>query len=133
MGRTLEVQRLSNRGFGFAFTIIALIIVAIRWWSTGDVPRLGLGIAGGLFVVALVLPAVLLPLNRLWTQIASRLSVVTNTLLLGIAMYLLLFPVGVMMRLFRRELLDRSLSPDAESYLVTVTRQTNTDTLPDIF
>lgn len=133
-GKALEAQRLSNRGFGFALTVIALVLVAIRFWLTdGEISRAGLSIAGCLLVASLVVPGVLLPLNRLWTQIAARLSTVTNALLLGLAMYLLLAPLGFLMKGFRRDPLDRGLSEDAESYLVPVMRQTIRETLPDIF
>ncbi len=67
--------------------------------------------------------------NRMRQQATEGVEMVK----IGLAMYLLLLPVGVTMRVFRRDLLDRGRSPDAESYLVPVMRQTTLDTLPDIF
>ena len=129
----IRAQRLSNRAFGLAFMAIALAFVGLRWWFTSEVSTVGLAVAAVFALAACFLPTALLPLNRLWMQIAARLGVLTNTVVLAVALYLILTPTSLVMRLFTRDLLNTRLNPDVKSYLQPVTRQTEASTLQDIF
>jgi hypothetical protein len=60
----------------------------------------GFGALGGLLVLAgLVLPARLGPVQRAWMGLAHQISRVTTPIFLGIVYYLVLTPVGLVMRL----------------------------------
>ena len=129
----IRAQRLSNRAFGLVFMVITLALVSLGWFLAGGVSVIGLGVATAFGLTACLLPAALLPLNRLWMQIADRLGIVSNFILLAVALYLLLTPTALVMRLFAKDPLDQRLDPDIKSYLQPVPRQTDASTLQDIF
>jgi len=124
---------MTDRKFGYVFAI-ALAVLAGILWLIFDVLFQGLLIAAAVFVVlSLLAPGLLLPVNRIWTVFAGRLGGLNNYLILGIVYVLVIVPVGLFMRLIGRDLMKRKIEPDAKSYLVPVSRQTDAETMRDIF
>ena len=124
---------MTDRKFGYVFAI-ALAVLAGILWLIFDVLFQGLLIATAVFVIlSLLAPGLLLPVNRIWTVFAGRLGGLNNYLILGIVYVLLIVPVGLFMRLIGRDLMKRKIEPDAKSYLAPVSRQTDAETMRDIF
>ena len=91
-------------------------------------------ICSGVFLaLALLVPGVLMPLNRLWGVVAGRIHRVVNFTLLASFFYLLILPFGLVMRLFGRDAMRRARGPQTASYWQPVTRHTDETTLPDMF
>jgi hypothetical protein len=124
---------MTDRKFGYVFAI-ALAVLAGILWLIFDVLFQGLLIATAVFaILSLLAPGLLLPVNRIWTVFAGRLGGLNNYLILGIVYVLVIVPVGLFMRLIGRDLMKRKIEPDAKSYLVPVSRQTDAETMRDIF
>ena len=124
---------MTDRKFGYVFAI-ALAVLAGILWLIFDVLFQGLLIATAVFaILSLLAPGLLLPVNRIWTVFAGRLGGLNNYLILGIVYVLVIVPVGLFMRLMGRDLMKRKIEPDAKSYLVPVSRQTDAETMRDIF
>jgi hypothetical protein len=66
MYSTQHTKRLSNRTFGLALAIVFAVMFVIGWLSFDVILVWPLIVAMCLGVIALVVPWVLLPLNRLW-------------------------------------------------------------------
>ena len=90
-------------------------------------------IAGLFLFFALVKPAWLMPLNRLWQRFALRLGKFNNALILGVIFFLFITPIGLLLRLLRRDPMHRSFETGTDSYLTPVFRQTNEETCEDLF
>ena len=74
----------SDRSFGFVFaTVFALIGLYNAWHHGRAWPWLAL-VAAGFLAVALIRPAVLAPLNRLWMKFGLLLAMIINPIVLGI-------------------------------------------------
>lgn len=124
---------LSDRKFGLIFAV-ALAILYGALWLLLDLEVTELLIAAGVFIiVALLVPGILLPINRLWMAFTVHLGVLNNHIILGTIFVLVITPLGMLMRLLGRDPTTRKLNQNEESYLVPVERQTNADTLRDIF
>src|SRR2546423_9425325 len=95
----------SDRAFGLVWSAFFLVIAigpvffrgAIHTWS------LVLSVAFGL--VALIVPGLLAPLNRVWTKFGLLLHKVISPLVSGIMFFLVITPTGLVMRLFGKDLL----------------------------
>ena len=126
-------MRQSDRAFGLTFAAF-LAIAASMIWLIFDNRLDGLYIAAAAFVVlALVVPWVLLPLNRLWQRFVHRLGQVNNVLVLGLFFWVVVVPTGLLLRLFGRDPMQRAFKRDSESYLTPVGRQANAETFRDMF
>jgi hypothetical protein len=125
-------HRLSDRRFGLLIATALVILTGVVWAFSGNIIRWTLWTSGSLALTALVAPAVLLPLNRVWGQVAMRIGAVTNYIILGAILYAVLTPVGWILRL-ARDSMARKFDPTAETYLTPVERQSDPSTLKDWF
>lgn len=125
--------RQSDRSFGLTFAI-ALSVIAGVIWLVFDALLFELLAAAAVFLIlALAAPAILFPLNRLWMWFGHKLFYVNNHIMLGIFFYLLMTPLGLIMRLFGRDSMHRKLDPSATTYLSPVGRQNDRETMRDLF
>jgi len=92
-----------GRKFALPVGTAFLALGGLAWWR-GQVPLAAvLGALGGvLWVTGLAVPARLGPVQRLWMALAHAISRVTTPVFLGIVYFLVIMPVGVLMRLFGR-------------------------------
>ena len=129
----MSSRRQSDRAFGFLFAIVFAAISGFVWFAT-DVVSIGLLATSATFAAAAwVWPTILLPLNRLWQKFASGLGFVTNHLILGLVLYVLVTPVGRVMRMFGRNPMTTKYDPQADTYFTAVERQATATTFPDMF
>jgi hypothetical protein len=123
--RKEEVKGSSDRAFGLTVGGILLAIAAVRTglhlWN-GTVPAWFEGLLGGigllLVVTGVTAPARLAPLNRAWTKLGLILFRVVNPVVLGVIYLTTVVPIGLTMRLMRRDLLNLKLDRQAASYWV---------------
>jgi predicted membrane metal-binding protein len=105
LNRESEVKSSSNRVFGFVFGIFFLLIGLLPLLARHP-PRIwSLAVAALFGLIAAVIPALLAPLNRLWTRLGLLLNKIVSPIVLGLAFYLMIAPLGMIMRLFGKDLL----------------------------
>ena len=118
LNRDQHVEGSSDRAFGLVFAGVFLVIAgmpmfhggALRWWSVG--------VAAAFALIALVKPALLAGLNRLWMKLGILLGKVVSPIALGILFYIVITPIGLMIRLTGKDPLRLKFDPDAESYWI---------------
>jgi len=99
---------------GGALTVVGLVIC----WRLGRVaPALKVlwSVAAAFALLGTVLPRILFWPYRVWMGITVPVAVLIQTVLLCVFFYGMLTPVGLVMRLFGRDPLNRRLSASAES------------------
>ena len=105
-------ERLSKaelRKFGLTVGGAFAVFGAISWWRGHELPpRVLWTLAALLMVPGAVAPAILGPVHRAWMAFATVLGHVNTRIILTVLFYLVMTPVGLIMRLFR-DPLDRSL------------------------
>lgn len=113
-----KIEGSSNRSFGFVFTVFFLIVGLLPLLH-GEAYRLWALVLSGLFLLlALAVPAVLSPLNRIWMKFGLVLHSIVSPLALGILFFLVVTPTGLLMRLFRKDPLRLNLDKSATSYWI---------------
>ena len=113
-----SVNPSSNRTFGFVlagfFAVVGVVPLLrghpVRWWA--------LPLSGIFLLAALAAPAILTPLNRVWTALGALLHKITNPIILGVFFYLVFTPFGSVLRLLGKDFLRLKLDADAESYWI---------------
>jgi hypothetical protein len=128
----VSANRPSDRTFGLVFAGLFGMIALIGWRLSGQIPVWAIGVAGALLVVAMLMPGLLLPLNRLWTYLGGRIGIVVNHVLLGSFFYVVVLPVGLFSR-FMAEPMTKRPDPTVESYWTPVKRQATAETYRDLF
>jgi hypothetical protein len=98
------------RRFGLTVGGAFLLLGTLSWWRGHELPpRILWTLAGLLIVPALVAPGVLRPVQYWWMRGALVVGEFNSRVILGVFYYVVMAPVGLVMRLFR-DPLDRSLT-----------------------
>ena len=110
----------SNRSFGIVFFIVFLLISiypllnneSIRFWSlTISLIFLILGIFNSKFLT---------PLNKIWFKFGIFLGRIISPLVMGFIFFFVVTPIGLLMKLFKKDLLNLKYSKD-KSYWIEKT------------
>jgi hypothetical protein len=116
--RDEELRTGSDRTFGFVFTG-AFVVLGVLPVAFGGSLRLWSLVAAAVFLAAALLaPASLAPLNRVWMRLGIVLNRIVNPIVLAIMFFGVVTPTGLLMRLFGRAPLRLRYEPDAPSYWV---------------
>ena len=101
-----DVKIGSNRSFGIVFFVVFLII-AIYPLINGDELRLWSLIISIVFLfLGLLNSKILNPLNKLWFKFGIFLGKIISPLVMGIIFFLVVTPIGLLMRLLNKDLLN---------------------------
>ncbi len=104
------------RKFGILFALICAAVGAYLFWKESALWS-WFGIAGAFFLVAgLYIQTVLHPVYIGWMKFAFVLGWVNTRILLGLFFYLIITPVGVVMRLAGKDFLDKKINRPAKTY-----------------
>ena len=97
------------RKFGLTVGGIFLLLGLVSWYRGHEIPPRVLWTLGILLVApALIVPAWLEPVERLWMQMAGVLGAINSRIILTALYYAVIAPIGVVLRRFR-DPLDRRL------------------------
>jgi hypothetical protein len=118
LSRQEHVLGPSNRSFGLTFAVVFLLIGLLPLLRGGGPHVWSIGLALAFAVVALVAPHVLGPVNRLWTKLGLLLHRVVSPIVLGIMFFAVITPMGLVMRVTRKDPLRRRFEPQSDSYWV---------------
>ncbi len=92
-----------GRKFAFPVGIAFLVLGGIVWWRGHESVASGFGVLGGTLLLAgLLIPGKLGPVYRAWMGFALLLSKITTPIFMGITYFLVIAPIGVVMRLLGR-------------------------------
>ena len=108
----------SDRNFGLVFAAVFLIVALLPLWHGHGTRLWAVGVSLTFGVIALAIPAVLGPLNRLWTAFGQLLHRITSPVALAILFYGVVTPTGLLMRLFGKDLLRLRFDRNAPSYWI---------------
>jgi hypothetical protein len=116
--RRHEVASSSHRSFGCVIAACFVLLAfgpIVRGHAARPWP---LAPAAVFALVALARPAVLRPLNRIWTQLGLLLNRVTSPVILGLIFFLVVTPLGWLMRRIGKDSLKLRSDPAARSYWI---------------
>ena len=106
------------RDFGITFFVVFTVIGGVLLYK-GRSSGYAFFVAGILFIaLGRWVPGWLKPFHKVWMTLALVLGVVTSRLILGILYYCVLTPIGLIIRLFGKDLLDREWDKEASSYWI---------------
>jgi hypothetical protein len=116
--REEEVVGSSDRGFGFVFAGFFAIVAVVRWWKEHGGAGWFVAAALAMLGVSLLRPALLAPFNRVWTKLALVLSKIMNPVIMAILFFIVVAPIGLLMRLTGKRPLALAFDPAAKSYWI---------------
>ena len=115
----LGAKDLRNFGLIMGVMIVLFFGLLIPWLWGATLPVWPWLIAAGFWLWALTLPASLRPVYNGWMKVAVVLAWINTRLILGIAFYLVILPISLVLRLFGKDPMARRLDQGADSYRIS--------------
>jgi hypothetical protein len=115
-----ELDRKGLREFGLVTggIVAALFGVFFPWVLERAYPLWPWAILAVLGTWALIAPSSLQPVYRGWMRLGLLLSKVTTPIVMGAIFFVIIVPVGLIMRIGKRDPMRRAFEPGATSYRI---------------
>ena len=101
-----DVKISSNRSFGIVFFLVFLLIALYPLTYVGDVRIWSVIISLIFLVLGLLNSKILTPLNKFWFKFGIFLGKIISPIIMGIIFFLVVTPIGFVMRLLGKDLLN---------------------------
>ncbi len=114
--KNISTTKEDIRKFGYLVGgIIVLIGLFILWKGTTDY-RIFLGLGLALIILGVVIPSVLKPIYYVWMVFATILGWIMTRVILTVIFYLIVTPIGLIAKIFRKKFLDLSFKTNDTTY-----------------
>ena len=100
----------SNRSFGIIFFIVFSIIALYPLIYNGEIRIWSITISLIFLVLGLLNSKILTPLNKIWFKFGIFLGKIISPFVMGIIFFLVVTPIGLIMRLIGKDLLNLKYS-----------------------
>ncbi len=118
LARTEEISGSSDRSFGLTSAGFFLLLGVWPLLHQAPIRRWALAAAAAFLAVSLGRPAVLGPLNRLWLGLGLLLQRIVSPVVLGFLFFLVVTPIGLLMRRLGKNPLRVGFDPRARTYWI---------------
>jgi len=117
-GQSIEHERGTERNFGIVFATVFAIVGGYLYWKSGTVTWWPFVVAAAFAITAIAFPRVLHWPNILWFKFGLLLGRVIGPLVMAVVYLLVMVPLGLLVRLFGKDLLRLKLDAETESYWI---------------
>ena len=112
-----DVKISSNRSFGIVFFVVFLLIALYPLTNEGEIRIWSVIISLIFLILGLLNSKILAPFNKLWFKFGMFLGKIISPLIMGIIFFLVVTPIGLLMRLLGKDLLNLKYN-DKQSYWI---------------
>lgn len=117
-----EIKVGSERSFGLVFAVVFVIVGLLpllnMFDQQGPIRVWALIIAALFAFLALTMPVLLKPLNKLWFRFGLLLHMIVNPLVMGLLFFVVVTPIALVMRAFGKTPLKLEFDNNANSYWI---------------
>ena len=108
----------SNRNFGIVFFVVFFVISLYPLTYNGDITRWSLVISIIFLILGLINSKILTPLNKLWIKFGILLGRIISPIVMALIFFVVVTPIGLIMRLLRKDLLKLKYNKNIKSYWI---------------
>jgi len=117
----IEVTLADLRKFGLIMGVMITLIFGLIFPWIGDKtvnnwPIWPYIVTALFWLVALVAPRLLKPINKAWVKIGDVLGFINSRIILGVMFFLLIFPIGLVLKILGKDSMNRKYNKDLDSY-----------------
>ena len=126
MASKSKIKISSNRNFGLVFFVVFLIVALWPLKSEENIKLWSLALSIIFFILGIFNSRLLTPLNRLWFKFGIFLGAIVSPIIMGIFFFLVVTPIGVLMRILGKDLLKTSKVKSVTTYWIKRDKQQST-------
>ena len=115
-----EIKINSNRSFGIVFFVVFLLIAFYPLLKGHDLRIWSLIVSLIFLILGLLNSKILTPLNKMWFKLGLFLGKIISPLIMGIIFFIVVTPIGIIMRLFNKDLLNLKYNKEKSYWIKRV-------------
>ena len=108
----------SNRSFGIVFFVVFLLVATYPIINDGELRLWSVIISIIFLLLGLINSKILTPLNKLWFRFGLFLGKIISPIIMGVIFFLVVTPIGLLMRLFGKDVINLKLNKKKSSYWI---------------
>ena len=101
-----DIKISSNRSFGIVFFVVFLLVALYPLFHGNEISVWFLTVSFIFLILGLINSKILTPLNKLWFKFGLLLGRIVSPLIMGIIFFLIVTPIGLIMRILGKDLLN---------------------------
>ena len=113
-----KIKRSTERNFGLVFATFFMIICLYPVLSGENIRLWALSTSIILYCLGLFLPKTLIVPNKLWFKLGMLLGAIVSPIIMGVIFFLTVTPIGIIMRLFGKDVLNQRIVKSTKSYWI---------------
>lgn len=114
--RGIKSDKKNLREFGLTMGMVFLALGGFAAWRSGPAWPYLLTAGAAFAALAFIIPAVLKPLQKLWMGLGIVLGFFVSRIILSVLFYGVMTPIGIVMKLLGKDILDERIDKTAVSY-----------------
>lgn len=114
----VDVKSGSERSFGLVFAAVFCVVALWPLLGDADIRVWALIVATIFALAALFCPVALKPLNLIWFKFGLLLHKIVNPIIMGLLFYLTIMPMGLIMRLSGKDILNLRIDKSVRTYWI---------------
>ena len=123
----MKKKKNTNRSFGILFFIVFSIISIWPILSGGELRLWSFIVAIIFLIMGITKSRFLTPFNIAWIKFGELLGVIISPLIMGLVYFLVVLPIGILMRAFGKDLLSLKFNKNIKTYWNKKEAKTNFD------
>jgi hypothetical protein len=116
----------SDKKFGYLFSAVFFLIGISSFIITFYLRLFLFALSISFLAAALLNPSVLHPFNKLWMRFGLILNKIISPIILAVLFYAVFIPVGLILKIFRKDILNLRLDKSLKSYWIDSTQTLST-------
>ena len=118
MRNNSKIKISSNRSFGIVFFFVFIIISLWPLINENPLRVWSIFVAIIFLILGLINSKLLTPLNVLWFKFGKLLGSMIAPIVMGIVFFLVITPIGLIMKTFGKDLLNKRYNNKSKSYWI---------------
>jgi hypothetical protein len=115
-----EKTKQELKEFGHIMALVFTVLAAIAIYRQRPIGSLFITLSVFFTFTSVLFPGVLRPIEKLWMAFGEKMSVVMTFVILTLAYFLAITPLGIIIRLLGKDLLSIKLDKEAKTYWIKV-------------
>ena len=111
------IKNENNKSFGILFFIVFLLIAIWPIIDAGSINIWAMAISLMFLILGVINSKILTPLNKAWIKFGEFLGKVIAPIVMGFIYFIIITPIGILMRLFGKDFLNMKYSKN-KSYWI---------------
>ncbi len=111
------------RKFALVMALAFAFVTLLLWWKGRPSAQITASVSLFFIVFGLLFPKLLSPIEWVWMKFAHFIGVIMTFIILSLTFFVVITPFGLIMRLFKKDLLSLKFDKSIKSYWCPVDPQ----------